>query len=262
MIENMGFRYCKSVKKPLLENAVLWEYLRVFKKEFCKYRFLLQAFSLEYIQITCEGSINLPYDIFELIKVLEAHVLQCLSAMLAVFCGVEALDEGEAEDDALLVLGVGDEPGEVVDDLVVVLAGVGLVDGRVHVLDVDDEGVDEGGNFLQVMARYVEARLHRKLPSLRTLLAKLLDECASQERLASTKADAASCRQEIKVVHLHVRHQQFRVHLLPYAVGFEALGIEAILAMERASVECHERGDALAVYRKAVAVNANERGGD
>ena len=60
---------------------------------------------------------------------------------------------------------------------------------------------------------------------------------------------------------LHRLHQQFRVHLLPYAVGFEALGIEAILAMERASVECHEGGDTLAVYRKAVAVDANEWGG-
>lgn len=66
---------------------------------------------------------------------------------------------------------------------------------------------------------------------------------------------------KIKIVHLHVHHQQFRVHLLPYAVGFEALGIEAILAMERASVECHEGGDTLAVYRKAVAVDANEWGG-
>lgn len=117
--------------------------------------------------------------------------------MLAIFCGVEAWDEGKAEDDAFLVLGVGDEPDEVVDDLLVVLAGVGLVDGGVHVLDVDDEGVDEWDDFLQVMTRYVEARLHCKLPSLRTLLAKLLDECASQERFASTKADAASCRQEI-----------------------------------------------------------------
>jgi hypothetical protein len=48
---------------------------------------------------------------------------------------------------------------------------------------------------------------------------------------------------------------------LPYAVGFEALWIETILAVKRASVECHERGDALAIYRKAVTVDANEWGG-
>ena len=127
--------------------------------------------------------------------------------MLSVLLGVEVGDEGEAEEDALLVLGVGEEPTEVVDDLLVFLARVGSVDGGIHILDVDDEGVDERGDFLQVMARNVEARLHRKLPSLRTLLAKLLDERASQERLASTKANAATCRQEIEVVHLHVQRQ-------------------------------------------------------
>ena len=50
----------------------------------------------------------------------------------------------------------------------------------------------------------------------------------------------------------------WHVYVLP-ASGL--LGIEAILAMERASVECHEGGDTLAVYRKAVAVDANEWGG-
>lgn len=40
------------------------------------------------------------------------------------------------------------------------------------------------------------------------------------------------------------------------------MGIEAILAMERATMECHERGDSLAVYREAVAVDANEWGGN
>ena len=180
--------------------------------------------------------------------------------MLPVLLGVEVGDEGEADDDLVLVLGVGGEPSEVGDDLLVVLAGVGSVDGGIHVLDVDDEGVDEGGDFLQMRTGNVEARLHRKAPSLRTLLAKLLDERASQERLASAKADAASCRQEIEVVHLHVQHQELRVHFLPYAIGLETLGIETILAMERATMERHERGDALAVYCEAMAVDANERG--
>ena len=170
--------------------------------------------------------------------------------MFSVLFSVELGYNGETEGDFIFMFGMGVEPDKVLNNLLIALAGIGLVDGRCHVLDVDDEGVDEGDDFLQVMARHVEARLHRKLPSLRTLLAKFLDECASQEWFASTKADAASCRQEIKIVHL-----------LPYAVGFEALGIEAILAMERASVECHEGGDTLAVYRKAVAVDANEWGG-
>ena len=181
--------------------------------------------------------------------------------MFSVLFSVELGYNGETEGDFIFMFGMGVEPDKVLNNLLIALAGIGLVDGRCHVLDVDDEGVDEGDDFLQVMARHVEARLHRKLPFLRTLLAKFLDECASQEWFASTKADAASCRQEIKIVHLHVHHQQFRVHLLSYAVGFEALGIEAILAMERASVECHEGGDTLAVYRKAVAVDANEWGG-
>jgi len=39
------------------------------------------------------------------------------------------------------------------------------------------------------------------------------------------------------------------------------LGIEAILASEGATMECHERGHALTVDREAVAVDANEWGG-
>ena len=138
---------------------------------------------------------------------LKAHLLQDLSAVPPVLLGVETGDEGKTDDGALLVFGMSGEPGEVGDDLQVVLASVGSVDGGVHVLDVDDEGVDVGGYFLQVMAWHVEACFHRKAPFLRALLAKKLDERASQERFASSEADASSCRQEIEVVHLHVHHQ-------------------------------------------------------
>lgn len=39
------------------------------------------------------------------------------------------------------------------------------------------------------------------------------------------------------------------------------LGIETVFATKRTTVECYKRGDALAVYREAVAVDANEWGG-
>jgi len=39
------------------------------------------------------------------------------------------------------------------------------------------------------------------------------------------------------------------------------LGIETVFATKRTTVECHKRGDALAIYREAVAVDANEWGG-
>ena len=129
------------------------------------------------------------------------------------------------------MLGVGGEPYEVVYDLLVALARVGLIDGGVHVLDVDDEGMDDGSHFLQVAARHVQTCLHRKLPSFRALPAKLLDEGASQERFASTEADAASRSEEVEIVHLHVLHQEFCVRFLPYVFGFKALRIEAVLAM-------------------------------
>ena len=129
------------------------------------------------------------------------------------------------------MLGVGGEPYEVVYDLLVALARVGLIDGGVHVLYVDDEGMDDGSHFLQVAARHVQTCLHRKLPSFRALPAKLLDEGASQERFASTEADAASRSEEVEIVHLHVLHQEFCVRFLPYVFGFKALRIEAVLAM-------------------------------
>ena len=55
-----------------------------------------------------------------------------------------------------------------------------------------------------------------------------------------------------------VRHQQFCIHLLPYAVSIKALGIETVFATKRTTVECHKRGDALAVYREAVAVDTDK----
>lgn len=54
-----------------------------------------------------------------------------------------------------LMFGMSVEPDKVVDNLPVGLTCVGLINGRIHVLDVDDKGVNVWGDFLQVMARYV-----------------------------------------------------------------------------------------------------------
>ena len=53
------------------------------------------------------------------------------------------------------MFGMSVEPDKVVDNLPVGLTSVGLIDDRIHVLDVDDKGVNVWGDFLQVMARYV-----------------------------------------------------------------------------------------------------------
>lgn len=181
--------------------------------------------------------------------------------MFSVLFSVELGYNGETEGDFIFMFGMGVEPDKVLNNLLIALAGIGLVDGRCHVLDVDDEGVDEGDDFLQVMARHVEARLHRKLPFLRTLLANSLVNALRKSGSPPTKADAASCRQEIKIVHLHVHHHAVPCPSPAIRRRLRGIGVEAILAMERASVECHEGGDTLAVYRKAVAVDANEWGG-
>lgn len=149
-----------------------------------------------------------------------------MATAFPVIFGVELGDYGETKDDLVFMFGMSVEPDKVVDNLPVGLTCVGLIDGRIHVLDVDDKGVNVWGDFLQVMARYVQTCLHRKLPSIRTLFAKLLYEQTMQEWFASTKAYASSRSKEVEIVHLHVRHQQFCIHLLPYAVSIKALGIE------------------------------------
>ena len=77
-------------------------------------------------------------------------------AALPVFRRIELRNEWQTDDDFVFMLGVGGEPYEVVYDLLVALTRVGLIDGWVHVLDVDDEGMDEGSHFLQVATRYVQ----------------------------------------------------------------------------------------------------------
>jgi len=72
-----------------------------------------------------------------------------------VIFGVELGDYGETKDDLVFMFGMSVEPDKVVDNLPVGLTSVGLIDGRIHVLDVDDKGVNVWGDFLQVMARYV-----------------------------------------------------------------------------------------------------------
>ena len=75
--------------------------------------------------------------------------------MFPVIFGVELGDYGETKDDLVFMFGMSFEPNKVVDNLPVGLTCVGLIDGRIHVLDVDDKGVNVWGDFLQVMARYV-----------------------------------------------------------------------------------------------------------
>lgn len=47
------------------------------------------------------------------------------------------------------------EPDKVVDNLLVGLACIGLVDNGIHILNVDDKGINVWSDFLQVMARHV-----------------------------------------------------------------------------------------------------------
>ena len=75
--------------------------------------------------------------------------------MFPILFGVELGYEGETENDFVFMLCMSVEPDKVVDNLLVGLACIGLVDNGIHILNVDDKGINVWSDFLQVMARHV-----------------------------------------------------------------------------------------------------------
>lgn len=89
---------------------------------------------------------------------------------------------------------------EVVEDKVVALACVAAVNVGVHILDVDNKGIDHREQSLDVGRRHVERRLKIELPCRATQFAKLAYKLRTQARLAATEGNTAVCGDEIKLV--------------------------------------------------------------
>ena len=160
---------------------------------------------------------------------------------------------GKAHDDALCHAVVGEQPPQVIYGTAVVAPCVCLVDVGVGVLDVDDPLTYDGQQALHMALLHVEGCLYGDVPLLGHRLGKLLYEHAAQTWLAAAEGDTAASGHEVEVVYAHLVEKVASGDLAPHPFRYEARGVEAVVATERAAVECHERGDALAVDSQSMA---------
>lgn len=203
------------------------------------------------------------FYILKFVEVVEAHRLQLLARGAYVGGRVEVRDKGQAKGYFRLRLDTG-EHFQIIEDGPLALCGVALVNVGVHVLDVHYEMVDEGQDGFHVLLRHVQARFQRDAPrGVDALIgfgqmAEGSDEVGAQQRLSTAESDAAARGLEIEVVCHHHLQEFVGSDGFPDAISFQALWVQAIAAVQRASVEGHERRDPLTVDRQAVAGNGNK----
>lgn len=169
-----------------------------------------------------------------------------------IFIGIEIGDVRQAYHDTVCHAVVVQEPLQVIEHTLVVLARVSPVDIGVDVLDVDDVFMNEWQEALEVLTVNVEGCLYREVPLGWCDAAKRLDKLAADSRLAAAEGDSAACGKKIEVVDLHLVEQFGWSDCSGETIGAQALGIQAIAATQRAAVEGNQRGYPLAVHRQAM----------
>ena len=174
-------------------------------------------------------------------------------AIIYVILSVVVRYVGQAQRDARQQFGVlRGYPLQVVYDALVASAGVCLVYLRVHVLDVYEPFLCVGQYQLNVPARHVETGLNGYAPFLRTLLTESLYVLAVKQGLAAAECHPSAGGKEIQLVYAHLVDKLLHGALHAHRVIRYALRVKAVFAAQRTTVECHERGHALAVHRHAV----------
>ena len=99
---------------------------------------------------------------------------------------------------------------------------------------------------------HIEGGLDAQVPICAAQVAELRDEVAAQARFATSKGDATARGQEIDVVDGHLVVEPLR-GVDGVVLGIiKRLWVEAELAPQRAGVESHQRGDAVAIGGEAV----------
>ena len=166
----------------------------------------------------------------EFIDAGDADRLKVPAAALDVLVGVVVGDVRHTHDDAVGHAVVTQEPLQVVEHALVVLAGVTPVDIGVNVLDVNEVLVHEGQQSLQVPAVYIQGSFHRKMPLSRCDMTKRLNELAADGRFSTTKGDSAARGKEVEVVDHHLAKQFCWCNRPRETISPQALGIQAILA--------------------------------
>lgn len=151
------------------------------------------------------------------------------------------------------------QQGEVVPSAGGVARGIGIVDVRIALLDVDDEVADHLGGASDGFRRHLQRCLRREVPALAANRLELGEEVHPQQRLAAAEADAAARGDEVEVVHPHVVVQLLR-RKPPQALRvLQTTAVQAVPAPQRTAVEGRQGGHPHPVDAQPVTVDAYER---
>ena len=195
----------------------------------------------------------------KLIDVGNAQCGEMVATVANILAGVVVRDVGHAHDDTFGHVILTQEPLQVVEHTLVVLTRVTAVDVGVHVLDVNDVLMHMGQQALQVQAVNIQGSFHRDMPLGWSDAAKGLNELTADSRLATAKGDASTRGKEIEVIDHHLVEQFGWCDCSGEAISPQALGIQAILAVQRAAVESNQRGQPLPVHRQPMSGHTNNR---
>jgi hypothetical protein len=132
------------------------------------------------------------------------------------------------------------------------LTRVVAINVGVHILYVDNQGVDHWEQCLDVGGRHVERCFQIEPPLRAAQLTKLTDKLRAQARLSATKSDASVCSNEIKLVNAGLGIELFR-RILAETLGIaKRLRVKTIATTERTAMKSHKRCDTIAVGRDAM----------
>lgn len=141
---------------------------------------------------------------------------------------------------------------EIVKHKTIALPGVIAVYVGVHILDVDNQGIDHWKQSLDVGGRHIERRLQVESPRRAAQFAKVADKPRTQTRFTPAESHASVCSYKIKFVNTRLGIQLLRRILAKLTAIAQRLRIKTITAPERTSMESHKRSHSLAVSRKAM----------
>ena len=178
--------------------------------------------------------------------------------MTDVLIGVVVGDMGHAHDDVVSHAVMLQQPLQIVEHATVVLPSVPSVNLGVSILDVDMVFMDIGQEALQVVTLHIECGFHSDVPFWGSDAAKVLDELAADGRLAAAEGDSSARSQKIQVVDHHLVKQVFGGNGAPQAIGPQTMRIQAIPAMQCASVKSDQCGHALPVNSQSMPRHCDE----
>lgn len=150
---------------------------------------------------------NLTPIVGKLVDAADAQSIEVFTRAVHVSISIVVGDVRHAYDNTFGHAIVVQEPLQIIEHALIVVACVAAVNTGVHILDVDDVLMHMRQETFKMMAIHVEGGFHRDVPLGRCHAAKGVDKIAADGWLTATKGDATASGQKIQVVDHHLVEQ-------------------------------------------------------